>query len=144
MSKAYLNSTKTCLKKQLFLRTLLQNPYIPHHPTVKQAQFLLLDNKEALYGGAAGGGKSDALLMAALQYVTVPHYSAILFRRTYADLTLPGALIDRSLEWLGGTDAKWNSQQHEWNFPSSATLAFGNLERLQDMYRYRCLVIIGC
>ncbi len=137
MSKAYLNSTKTCLKKQLFLRTLIQNPYIPHRPTVKQAQFLLLDNKEALYGGAAGGGKSDALLMAALQYVSVPNYSAILFRKTYADLTLPGALIDRSLEWLGASDAKWNSQQHEWTFPSNATLAFGNLERTQDMYRYQ-------
>lgn len=75
--------------------------------------------------------------MAALQYVSVPRYSAILFRRTYADLTLPGALIDRSLEWLGGSDAKWNVQQHQWVFPSGATLAFGNLERTQDKYRYQ-------
>jgi len=34
---------------------------------------------EVLFGGSAGGGKSDALLMAALQYVDVPGYAAILF-----------------------------------------------------------------
>ena len=75
--------------------------------------------------------------MAGLQYVDFPGYAGIIFRRTFADLTLPGALIDRSLNWLGGTDAKWNSQSHKWVFPSGATLAFGNLERTQDMYRYQ-------
>ena len=53
---------------------------------------------EALFGGAAGGGKSSALLMSALQYVDVPGYSAILFRKTFADLSLPGALMDRANE----------------------------------------------
>ena len=45
--------------------------YIPHVPTPKQSAFLLLNCKEAFYGGAAGGGKSDALLMCGLQYVDV-------------------------------------------------------------------------
>ena len=49
------------------------------------------DSKEILYGGAAGG---KVQLMAALQFVDIPGYSAILFRKTYADLSLPGALID--------------------------------------------------
>ena len=74
--------------------------YIPYDPTPKQRAFLLMNNKEILYGGAAGGGKSVAQLMAALQYVDIPNYSAILFRRTYADLSLPGALIDMSKQWL--------------------------------------------
>jgi hypothetical protein len=89
--------------------------------------FLLLNNEEALYGGAAGGGKSDAMLMAALQYVDVPGYNAILFRRTFQDLALPESLMDRSLQWLGGSDAKWNSSTHTWTFPSGARLAFGYL-----------------
>jgi len=54
--------------------------------------------REVLYGGAAGGGKSDALLMGALQFVDVPGYAAILFRRTFSDLALPDALIPRSHE----------------------------------------------
>jgi len=76
------------------------NYYIPHQPFAKQLAFLMLPHKEAFYGGAAGGGKSDALLSAALQYVDIPGYSAIIFRRTFTDLKLPGALIDRSHSWL--------------------------------------------
>jgi len=90
-----------------------------------------------LYGGAAGGGKSDALLMAALQYVDMPGYSAILFRRTFRDLALPKALMDRASEWLGGTGANWNSANHTWTFPSSAKLTFGYLDNENDKYRYQ-------
>jgi predicted phage terminase large subunit-like protein len=92
---------------------------------------------EAFYGGAAGGGKSEALLMAALQYVYVTNYSAILFRQTYADLSLPGALMDRAFDWLIGTDAHWNQQDKQWLFPSGASLNFGYLESEKDKYRYR-------
>jgi hypothetical protein len=64
------------------------NGYIPHLSTPRQAAFLLLDCQEAFYGGAGGGGKSDALLMAALQYVDIPGYSALIIRRNFSD---PGA-----------------------------------------------------
>lgn len=112
--------------------------YIPHIPTPKQAAFLLLTNREAFYGGAAGGGKSDALLMAALQYVDIPGYRAILFRRTYADLSLPGALMDRAHTWLSPfPDVKWNEKDKTFTFPSGATLTFGYLEHDNDKYRYQ-------
>lgn len=111
--------------------------YIPHTPTSQQQAFLGLESKEALYGGAAGGGKSDALLMAALQYVTVPGYSAILFRRTFQDLSLPGSLIPRSHEWLAGTDARWDGSTRTWRFPASAKLTFGYLDTAMDHFRYQ-------
>lgn len=94
-------------------------------------------NTEALYGGAAGGGKSDALLMAALMFVDFPGYNAIIFRRTYSDLALPEALIARSIEWLKPTEAHWDGINHIWHFPSGACLAFGNMEHENDKYRYQ-------
>ncbi len=111
--------------------------YIPHRPTAKQQAFLLLECLEAMYGGAAGGGKSDALLMTALQYVDVAGYSALLLRRTFADLALPGALMERSSDWLAGTDAKWDDREKTWSFPEGATLTFGYLATEKDKYRYQ-------
>jgi hypothetical protein len=49
-----------------------------------------------LYGGTAGGGKSDALLMAALQYVDVPGYSALLLTRSFAALSQSGAIMAKT------------------------------------------------
>lgn len=126
-------------------RTIEQNPYIPCVPSPRQGAFLAYPTLEVGYGGAAGGGKSVALLMAALQYVQVPGYHAILIRRTFADLNLPAALIPMSHEWLAPTDARWNGQEHRWTFPSGATLSFGYCENANDIYRYQgaALAFVG-
>ena len=75
--------------------------------------------------------------MAALAFVDVPGYRALLFRRSFADLNLPGALMDRAREWLGGSAARWNAHDHIWTFPSGASLTFGYLESENDKYRYQ-------
>jgi predicted phage terminase large subunit-like protein len=118
-------------------RTVTDNPFIPVDPTEPQAVFLTVPPKEVMYGGAGGGGKSVALLASALQFVTVPGYASLLLRRTFADLSLPDALIPLSHQWLHGTKAHWDGQKHEWRFPGGSSLTFGYLETENDKYRYQ-------
>lgn len=111
--------------------------FIPHMPHPRQAAFLARTELEALYGGAAGGGKSDALLMGALEYVHMPDYTALILRRTFADLAQPGAIMERARSWLAGTAAKWNEQRKHFRFPSGAILQFGYMESPADRFRYQ-------
>lgn len=119
--------------------------YSPHKPEPPQRAFLKLDELgvlEALYGGAAGGGKTDTLLMGALRYVDVPGYAALLLRRTYPDLALPGAIMDRAKAWLiGKPGVKWSERDFRFTFGTGpgrqpATLSFGYLQYSTDRYRY--------
>lgn len=112
-------------------------PYVKHIPHPKQQLFMNLKAQEAMFGGAAGGGKSDALLMAALQYVDVPGYSALILRRTWADLILPGAIMDRAEQWLSGTPARKREGGRLWEFPSGARLQFGYIQYDRDKLRYQ-------
>ena len=136
------NSDKLKLQQLLTPKT---TKYIPHVPTPKQSAFLLLNIREAFYGGAAGGGKSDALLMAGLQYVDVKGYSGIIFRKSYADLVKPGALIDRAKEWLlKYPEVRWNDKEKKFEFYTDRTrkelisiLQFGYLENANDKYNYQ-------
>ena len=119
------------------LATPRLNRYIKHMPHPAQAAFLLLnDHKEVLFGGAVGGGKSDALLMAALQFVDVPGYSALILRTSREALALAGGLIPRSHEWLAPTGARWRDRDKSWTFPGGGTLTFGYLSRPNDIFRY--------
>ena len=120
--------------------------YVPHTPTPKQAAFMLLDCREAFYGGAAGGGKSDALLMCGLQYVDVKGYAGIIFRKTYSDLTKPGALIDRAKEWLFQfSDVRWDDKNKKFEFFKKygphkevwSILQFGYMENANHKYNYQ-------
>lgn len=125
--------------------------WCPQEPNLKQRTFLSLkpdDNTstlEALFGGSAGPGKSSALLMAALQFVHVPGYSALILRKDSARLRLAGGLIPRSKEWLYKHFDKgvhWKDQDRMWVFEhengnaAPATIQFGYLDTKDDKYRY--------
>lgn len=112
------------------------NRYIQHlrpnlHP--KQEMFLSLNVREVMMGGAAGGAKSDSLLLGALQYVDIPGYSAILLRRNWPDLTQKGALMDRADDWFAQfPDVHRRDGGRRWTFPEGGTISFGHVENMKD------------
>ena len=109
----------------------------PHAPHPTQQAFLLLDDfQEAFYGGAAGGGKSDALLMAASQFIDHPHYRALILRRTFPELSMPGAIMDRGKDWWAGKGATWNGDEHQLTFASGARIVFAHAQYEDDVRRF--------
>lgn len=91
---------------------------------------------EALYGGAAGGGKSDALVIEALRQVNIPHYKGLILRKTFPQLA---ELIDKSLNYYPRAfpKAKYNSSAHTWTFPSGAKIRFGSMQYTKDRTSYQ-------
>lgn len=124
--------------------TIIDNPFIPvshERPFENQVYFLTNNSEELLYGGMAGGGKSDALLMSALQYVTEEDYSALILRRTFKDLSQPNAIMDRARRWLSEPVSRGivhhDKTTKTWTFPSGATLTFGYLAHDNDLDQYQ-------
>lgn len=89
---------------------------------------------EALYGGAAGGGKSEALLAGALRHIDKPSYRGILFRRTVPELKR--SLIDRSQEMYRAVGGVYNGEDKIWTFPTGAKIALSSIEHEGDVYNY--------
>lgn len=107
-------------------------------PHKRQEAFSSLPDSifEALYGGAAGGGKSEELLMLPIirGFYKEPRFKGIIFRRTYPELE--SEIILRSREWYPLTGAKYNEEKKRWTFPSSAIVQFGHVEYEADIRKY--------
>lgn len=109
--------------------------WIPHKG--QQTRFLSSAAFEALFGGAAGPGKTDCLVMEALRQVNNPRYNAILFRRTFPKLEGADGLIARSQQWYPSYGGKYNDSKHFWRFPSGARIYFGHMEHDKDAQTYQ-------
>lgn len=99
-----------------------------------QTQFHQNSAFELLYGGQAGGGKSDSLLVEGLRHISEPGYTAIFFRRTFPELEQ--RIIPRSRELLANW-GKYNDNKHIWLFPAGSSLRFGHLQHEKDKYNYQ-------
>lgn len=105
-------------------------------PQRRQADFLARFEDEALYGGAAGGGKSEALVAEALRQAHIPHYRALILRKTYPELS---ELVDKSQRYYRGAfpGAQWSEARHMWRFPSGAKIYFGAMQHTNDRFKYQ-------
>ena len=106
--------------------------------TGPQTQFLAAGEREVLYGGSAGGGKSYAMLADPLRYMGHPSFSGLLLRHTTEELR---ELVWKSQEiypkiWKG---IKWSERKMQWVAPSGARLWMSYLDRDDDVLRYQGL-----
>ena len=101
-----------------------------------QTDFLAAGEKDVLYGGAAGGGKSYAMIIDPLRNCHRKAHRALILRRSMPELR---EMIDKSRELypLAFPGAKFKEVEKLWNFPSGAKVEFGFLERDADVYRYQ-------
>jgi len=125
-----LNKVPTSLKKEVGDNVVFKANDGP------QTDFLAAAERDVLYGGAAGGGKSYAMLIDPLRFAHRAAHRALILRRSMPELR---ELIDKSRELYPKAfpGCKYKEVEKLWNFPSGAKVEFGFLERDADVYRYQ-------
>ena len=125
-----LNKVPTSLKKEVGDNVIFKPNDGP------QTDFLAAPERDVLYGGAAGGGKSYAMLIDPLRFAHRAAHRALILRRSMPELR---ELIDKSRELYPKAfpGSKYKEVEKLWNFPSGAKVEFGFLERDADVYRYQ-------
>jgi hypothetical protein len=113
----------------------------PFSPSRPQHDFLSSTADFVVYGGAAGSGKSAALIIDPLRHSQGPYANAgsraVLFRRTYPQIAAPGALLDETRKFYGPLSASFNHTRSEWTFPCGATVGLRALQFTRDLNNFQ-------
>lgn len=98
----------------------------------RQQQFSDSDADIAIFGGAAGGGKTYALLAEPLKHIDNPEFGAVIFRRTIPEIIHEGALWDEAKKIYPDYGSKSNENQRQFRFPKGAKISFSHMQREED------------
>lgn len=139
LSLKNLSKIKTATEKYRLVNTK-EEIVFPQLQEGKQALFGEIDADVIIFGGAAGAGKTRALLtdFVRQEYIDNPDYRAVMFRRTYPEFTQAGGLVDESRKIyypIKGTFIEKPSL--EWRFPSGARVSFRHLQHEKTVHIYQ-------
>lgn len=132
-------------EESFYVETVEENPFLPlERPkaTMKQRVFATSSEREVLFGGAAGGGKTIGLCILALQFVEVAGYNALLLRRTMKMMERPDSPLSVLHDWLmtrydgRAGKVKYLKGEDKFVFPSGSVVQMGAIEHEEDKRNY--------
>ena len=102
-----------------------------------QTQFLSTPATVAIYGGAAGGGKTYSLLLDPLRDIECGGFRGLIFRRNTTQITNPGGLWDTARNLYSMCNGSLREHVLDCVFPSGMSMKFNHLEYEKDCYIYQ-------